>query len=133
MVKSLLLFVSLAFTCIAPSPNAQNPVQGAMAQTEDAPITVLVHYKAQTGKEDVALEAITHLVKKAATEPYYINITICVDPVDPANILLYERWESEAYYKGDHGNTVHLQEFIGSAMAFLAGPPEISFWKVRRW
>lgn len=54
-----------------------------------------------------------------------------VDPADMTNILLYEEWDSEAYYKGDHMGTPHLQKFMIDARGFIAGPPDISFWKLQ--
>lgn len=53
-----------------------------------------------------------------------------VDPADKTNILLCEEWSDEECYKGDHINTPHLKKFIGDARNFLAGPPDISFWKL---
>lgn len=96
---------------------------------EHTPVMVLIKYKTQPGKEQTALVALRELISKVASEPYHINITIYADPHDATNILLFEQWESETYFKTDHSNTPHLQEFIASAMAFLAGPPELSFWR----
>ena len=59
-----------------------------------------------------------------------VKITIENKFLYTSNILLYEEWSDEVYYKGDHMNTTHLQKFIGDSRNFLAGPPEISFWKL---
>lgn len=90
---------------------------------------VLVKYKAQPGKATDAIAALKSLITEVAKEPHYIHIELLTDAVDEGNILLYETWASETYYKGDHMNTPHLQQFMGEARSFLSGPPDISFWK----
>lgn len=91
---------------------------------------VLVKYKAQPDKEKVAVAELRNLIAHVKEEPHFGNITVFSDPADPTNILLYEQWKSEEYYKGDHMKTAHLQKFITDSRNFLAGPPEITFWKV---
>jgi quinol monooxygenase YgiN len=93
-------------------------------------ITVLVKYKTQPDKQQDALSALNALILEVKKEPHFINIKVLVDPADKTNILLYEEWSDEAYYKGEHMNTEHLQKFIGDSRNFLAGPPEITFWKL---
>lgn len=93
-------------------------------------ITVLVKYKTQPDKQQDALSALNALILEVKKEPHFINIKVLVDPADKTNILLYEEWSDEAYYKGEHMNSAHLQKFIGDSRNFLAGPPEITFWKL---
>ena len=93
-------------------------------------LIVLVKYKAQTGKDTLALSGLKTLVAKVKKEPNYVNIIIHVDPIDKSNILLYEEWANEDYYKGEHMKTTHLQQFMNDSRLFLAGPPEITFWKI---
>ena len=76
------------------------------------------------------LAALNALILEVKKEPNFSNIKMLVDQADKTNILLYEEWSDEAYYKGDHMNTKHLQKFINDSRNFLAGPPEISFWKL---
>jgi quinol monooxygenase YgiN len=90
---------------------------------------VLVKYKAQPGTATAAIAALNSLITEVAKEPHYIQIELLTDPADDGNILLYETWASERYYKGEHMNTPHLQQFMVDARSFLAGPPDISFWK----
>jgi quinol monooxygenase YgiN len=92
-------------------------------------LIVLVKYKAQPSQEEKALEALNQLIEQVKREPNYVKIVIHVDPADRSNILLYEEWSDEEYYKGSHMNTPHLKKFIIDSKDFLAGPPEISFWK----
>lgn len=95
-------------------------------------IIVLVKYKTQQGKDSVALSGLIHLVAKVKKEPHYVKIKIHIDPSDPSNILLYEEWSDEEYYKGAHLKTPHLQQFMMDSRSFLAGPPEITFWKIAK-
>lgn len=92
-------------------------------------LVVLVKYKTQPGKEDQALTGLKNLIIQVKKEPGYVSIVIHVDPADRSNILLYEEWSNGEYFKGDHLKTAHLQQFMTDARAFLAGPPEISFWE----
>ena len=93
-------------------------------------LTVLVKYKSQLDKHNDALSALNTLILEVKKEPHFVNIKLLVDPADKTNILLYEEWSDEVYYKGEHMNTTHHKKFIGDSRNFLAGPPEISFWKL---
>ena len=93
-------------------------------------LIVLVKYKSQPGKHDETVSALNSLILEVTKEPNFVNIKVFIDPADPSNILLYEQWSDEEYYKGEHMNTPHLQKFMGDAREFLAGPPDISFWKL---
>ncbi len=93
-------------------------------------LVVLVKYKAQPDKGNEAETEITSLIEKVKKEPYFVDLKLHVDPSDNTNILLYETWGDESYYKGEHMKTEYLQEFIANSRNFLAGPPDISFWKV---
>lgn len=95
-------------------------------------IIVLIKYKTQPTKENETVLALTKLIEKVKQEPHFVNIKLHVDPKDRTNILLYEKWNDELYYNSKHMETNHLQKFIGDSKNFLAGPPEISFWKVEK-
>ena len=103
----------------------------AYSQT-DKNIIVLVKYKTQPGKDSLALVGLKSLIAKVKDEPNYVSIIIHVDPFDKSNILLYEQWSNEDYYKGDHLKSVHLQQFMIDSRSFLTGPPEITFWKISK-
>ncbi len=121
-MKKKLIFCTLILllsTCLFTKTFAQ----------ETKPIVVLVKYKTLPGKEKEALTALKALVEKVKKEPYYIGIDIHVDQQDENNILLYEQWSNEDYYKGAHMQTEQLQQFIKDSRAFLGGAPDISFWK----
>ncbi len=94
-------------------------------------LVVLVKYKTQPAKESEALTALKALIENVKKEPNYVSIEVLIDPSDKSNILLYEKWTDEAYYKGEHMNTPHLQQFMKEARLYLAGPPDISFWKMK--
>lgn len=95
-------------------------------------IIVLVKYKTQPSKENETVLALTELIESVKKEPHFVSIKLHIDPKDRTNILLYEKWNDESYYHSKHMQTSHLQKFIGDSKNFLAGPPEISFWKIEK-
>lgn len=90
---------------------------------------VLVKYKSLLGKAGEAKSGLLRLLDKVKKEPNYVSIKLHTDPGDSTNILLYEEWSNEEYYKGEHMKTQHLLQFMNEARTFLTGPPEITFWK----
>ena len=96
-------------------------------------ITVVVSYKALPAHADAARSAIAALVATVlSAEPDCSGITILQDSNDPARFMLIERWPSQEVFLGPHMQQPHIQSFIQDAGAFLAGPPEISFWNAAR-
>ncbi len=93
-------------------------------------LIVLVKYKTLPGKDSSGLIELKKLLNKVKYEPNYVSIIVHVDPIDKSNILLYEQWSNEDYYKGDHLKTPHLQQFMIDSKLFLAGPPEFTFWTI---
>lgn len=122
-MKQSTLLLSLLIAVLFPAVN--------MSAQDEINLIVLVKYKVQPTKENQAVTAIKELVEHVKKEPNYVKIKIHVDPVDRTNVLLYEEWSNEKYYKGDHMQTPHLQKFMIDSRDFLAGPPEISFWKIQ--
>ncbi|MEO6490046.1 MAG: antibiotic biosynthesis monooxygenase [Ferruginibacter sp.] len=95
-------------------------------------LIVTVKYKTQPGKDIAALIGLKNLIEIVKKEPHYVNIIVHLDADDKSNILLYEQWSNEVYYKGDHLKTKHLQQFMIDSRVFLAGPPEITFWTIAK-
>lgn len=95
-------------------------------------IVVLVKYKTQPLKEKDAVSALNQLIEEVKKEPHFVNIKLHIDSKDETNILLYEEWNDASYYNSKHLQSTHLQKFILDSRNFLAGPPEISFWKVEK-
>lgn len=112
--------------------SCQNKQQEPMGKENNQNLIVLVKYKTQPLKSREAIAGLTKLIQDVKKEPNFVNITLHVDPKDDSNILLYEEWSDETYYNGDHMKTIHLQSFMEDSRAFLAGPPEISQWKIER-
>ncbi|MDY0023032.1 putative quinol monooxygenase [Arenimonas caeni] len=91
---------------------------------------VLVAYRAQPGQVETARSEITALVQAVlAAEPECGGIQIVQDTADPSLFTLLERWPSAEVFLGPHMQQPHIQAFIRKAGAFLAGPPDISFWR----
>jgi len=103
-----------------------------MSKENNQNLIVLVKYKTQTSKGEEAIAGLTKLLEAVKSEPNFIKITMHTDLHDHTNILLYEEWSNEAYYNGDHMKTTHIQKFMVDSRAFLAGPPEITQWKIER-
>jgi len=125
-ISTAIFFVLTVFTSVA---FAQTNSGTNNAENDD--LYVLVKYKTTEQKFDEAVSALDALILEVKKEPHFVNIKMLIDPADRTNILLYEQWNSEAYYKGDHMGTPHLQKFMIDARSFIAGPPDISFWKLK--
>jgi quinol monooxygenase YgiN len=93
-------------------------------------VTVMIRYIAQAGKSDRALRELESLVGTVvANEAACGGIWIHQNTESPEQILLIERWTDQASYTGPHMQTEHIQAFMLRARDFIAGPPEISFWR----
>lgn len=93
---------------------------------------VLVKYKTQPHKAEETLEHLTALIKKVRQEPHFVDIKLHIDPIDSTNILLYEEWEDQDYYKDQHRKTPYQRDFMKISRNFLAAPPDISYWQMHR-
>ena len=92
-------------------------------------VTVVITYEARPGMADVAREELAALIETVvAQEPACRGIQLFQGSADPHRLLLTEQWESEEAYAGPHLRTPHILAFRERAPAFLAGPPEISYW-----
>ena len=90
---------------------------------------VLVSYRSLPEHSDTAKREIGNLIAAVQTlEPDCGGITMLQDAGDSTRFTLIEHWPSQATFLGPHMQQPHIQAFIQSAGAFLAGPPEISFW-----
>lgn len=95
-------------------------------------VTVLIEYRARSGRSAEALSALAELVATVvAREPDCAGIRVLQDGEEPHRILLDERWSSREAYLGPHFQTPHLQAFIARAGDLFEGPPSIRFWLER--
>ena len=91
--------------------------------------TVLITYRARMDQIEAARRELAALVATVlAKEPDCGGITMLQDVDDPTRFTLVEQWPSREIFLGPHMQQPHIQAFIQSAGAFLAGPPDISFW-----
>jgi len=95
-------------------------------------LIVLVRYKVHPSKCKEAIAALEKLITEVKNEPHFVKITLHLDPKDESNILLYEEWTDEAYYNGDHLKTNQLKSFKEDSRDFMAGPPEITQWRIEQ-
>lgn len=90
---------------------------------------VIVRYQALPGQSEPAKQAIQALVATVlANEAACGGITMLQDAGDPGRFTLIEQWPSQEMFLGPHMQQPHIQSFIQQAGAFLAGPPDITFW-----
>lgn len=90
---------------------------------------VLISYRSLPDQSDAARRALGALVATVlAREPACSGITLLQDSNDSTRFTLIERWPSQDAFLGPHMQQPHIQSFIQGAGAFLAGPPDISFW-----
>lgn len=125
VLKILLLFIFSFVSCnekselMTPENNQKN-------------LIVLVEYNIQPTKSNDAIAGLTELIENVTKEPYFVSIKFHTELNDNSKILLYEVWSDETYYNTAHMQTEHLQQFIENSRAFLAGPPNISQWKIEK-
>ena len=94
-----------------------------------ANVLVLVAHRLQPDRLDQGRREIAGLVATVVQEETdCLGIDVTQNLEDPSKIVLIERWSSREAYEGPHMQTAHIRSFMSRAMAFLAGPPDISFW-----
>jgi len=90
---------------------------------------VIVSYRSLPDRVEAATRQISALAAPVrASEPDCGGITVLQDPADATRLTLIEEWPSREAFLGPHMQQPHIQSFIQAAGAFLAGPPDISFW-----
>jgi quinol monooxygenase YgiN len=95
------------------------------------PVVVVITYQAQSGKGDIALQALAALIAEVVEkEPACLGIRLHQQTDDDTRFLLYELWTDRAAYSGPHMQTLHIRTFIEKAGGFMAGAPEIVFWQL---
>ena len=93
-------------------------------------VYVLITYRAQPNKSVDAVNGLRRLIEEVKLEDHFVSIDLHVDQANNANIMLFERWDDEGYYRNQHMETDHMKDFIVNSQAFLEGPPSISYWKL---
>lgn len=94
------------------------------------PVTVVITCAIQPGKVDSARRALEANIETVLREePACHGIRVHDDPKNPRRLLIIEYWDSEAAFKGPHMQTPHMQAFLKTAVEFLEGTAEFSFWR----
>ena len=89
----------------------------------------IVGYRALPDQIQTAKRAISALIATFQTaEPDCGGITMLQDSAEPVRFTLIEHWPSKEMFLGPHMQQPHIQCFKRAAGAFLAGPPDITFW-----
>lgn len=93
-------------------------------------VVVIISYVCLPGAADQAVREISELVATVlSVEPDCGGIELLQQTDDPSRIMLVESWPSREAYLGPHFQQPHIQAFIARAGEFLAGAPEITFWR----
>lgn len=94
------------------------------------PVTIVIICAIQPGKVDKARLALEANIKTVLREePACHSIRVHDDPKNPHRLLIIEYWDSEAVFTGPHLQTPHMQAFLKTAVEFLEGTAEFSFWR----
>ncbi len=93
-------------------------------QSSLKPVTVVIRLRARPRQADALEQNLVALKERVATEPFYRGVQI---NRDDHQFLMYERWQSEAYFRGEHQETAHLQAFMAELPSLIAEPLKISF------
>jgi quinol monooxygenase YgiN len=125
VLKILLLFIFSFVSC-------NKKIEPMTAENNQKNLIVLVEYNIQPTKSDDAIAGLTELIENVTKEPHFVSIKLHSDLKDESKILLYEEWSNETYYNTEHMKTEHLRKFIEDSRTFLAGPPNISQWKIEK-
>ena len=86
-----------------------------------------VKVKPETRSE--AMQAALKMAKASQAEAGCRSYGFYTDLEDPNEILIFERWESEAALLA-HFQTPHMAEFNAAIPRFLAAPPSITRYDV---
>jgi quinol monooxygenase YgiN len=92
-------------------------------------LTVIAHIRAKPGHESRVRQVLQGLVFPTRAEAGCINYDLHQSQTDPALFVFYENWTSEAHLDA-HSKSPHIQSFRKVAGEILAGPVEITKWRV---
>lgn len=93
-------------------------------------VTVIIRYRCQSGQAETALRELSALVATVRREePDCRGIVIVRNEDDPCDLTLIETWTSREAYAGPHLSTPHILAFKSRAGQFMAGAPEITYWR----
>lgn len=93
-------------------------------------VKVVVRYRVQPGKLEQAKGEVRALIAQVLPEEGCRGITLLEGVSAPNELLLDELWSDAETYLGPHSETPYLQSYKARAGEFLAGPPEITLWRV---
>ena len=87
-------------------------------------IAVIAKVPLKPENKEEAIEEVKALMAKVAEEEGTLYYTVNIDQNNPDTLVFIERYKDMNALSA-HGSTPHFQEFMGKAMSFAAGPPEI--------
>jgi quinol monooxygenase YgiN len=81
----------------------------------------------QPGNVDKFMAKCLENAAAARKEPGCKGFDVCVDPQDPAKVMLYETYADEKAFE-THQQTPHFKKYVAEAVPLLASR-ERRFWK----
>lgn len=89
-------------------------------------VVVVAILKVKEGKSGEAIEGFKPVIEATHTEPGCISYALHRDNADPDNMVLVERWKSQADLES-HFQQPHMAAMGELASELLAEPPKIVF------
>ena len=81
-----------------------------------------VHVKPEAKEE--AIKEVKTLMSEVAKEEGTLHYTLNINDNEPNTLVFIERYKDMDALSA-HGSSPHFMEFMGKAMSFASGPPEI--------
>jgi quinol monooxygenase YgiN len=92
-------------------------------------VTVVATFKAKTGMEEDAKNAILALIEPTRSEAGCINYDLHQSHDDPSVLMLYENWVSKKDLD-EHLAMPYLKDLLGKADDLFTEPVDIAFWQM---
>lgn len=87
-------------------------------------IAVIAKVPVKPETKEEAIKEVKILMAEVAKEKGTLHYTLNINENEPNTLVFIERYKDmEAL--STHGSTPHFTEFMGKAMSFASGPPEI--------
>ena len=85
-------------------------------------------FRARPGKETELRDALTALLRPTRAEPGCLTYDLHEGLGDPARLMMFETWESQAAIDG-HMKSPHVQKFAPRVDGLCSEPPQIVTWE----
>ncbi|RJP26413.1 MAG: antibiotic biosynthesis monooxygenase [Candidatus Abyssobacteria bacterium SURF_5] len=87
-------------------------------------IAVIAKVPVKPELKDEAIKEVKLLMAHVAKEEGTLHYTLNINPNEPNTLVFMERYKDVDALSA-HGSSPHFMEFMGKAMSFASGPPDI--------